>query len=109
MRGRHDETGKSDRGAAPRPNGSRRRIALGMALCLATLAACAAQPYTHTPGAPGFFHGLLHGFIAWFALVGHIFNPEIRIYAYPNSGGWYDFGFLIGASLRGGGAGAASR
>jgi len=74
-----------------------------------TLAACAAQPYVDVDGAPGFFHGLLHGFIAWFALVGHVFNHDIRVYAYPNTGGWYDFGFLIGLSVWGGGAAAASQ
>jgi hypothetical protein len=84
----------------------RRGVALAV-LALATLAACASQPYVDVEGSPGFWHGLLHGFIAWFALVGHIFNHDIRVYAYPNSGGWYDFGFLLGAGAWGGGAGAA--
>lgn len=84
----------------------KRRAASLSALCLLTLAACASQPYVETANAPGFFHGLLHGFIAWFALIGHVFNHDIRIYAYPNNGGWYDFGFLLGASVWGGGAGA---
>jgi hypothetical protein len=88
---------------------ARRRIAALSILVLLTIAGCAAQPYVETPGAPGFFHGLLHGFIAWFALIGHLFDHHIRVYAYPNNGGWYDFGFLIGASAWGGGAGASAR
>ena len=70
------------------------------------LAACAHQPVVSTYDPPGFFYGLLHGFISPFALVGSLFN-DVRIYAFPNSGGWYDFGFLIGvASLFGGAASA---
>ncbi len=95
---------RSDLGLKRRP-----RIGAMAVLLLLTLAACASQPYVDTEGAPGFFHGALHGFIAWFALVGHVFNHHIRVYAFPNSGGWYDFGFLIGAGLWGGGAGASAR
>lgn len=87
----------------------KRRLVTVTAFCLLTLAACASQPYLPVEGAPGFLHGLLHGFIAWFALAGHIFDHNIRIYAYPNNGGWYDFGFLLGVSVWGGGAGASAR
>ena len=87
----------------------KRKIIVLIALCALTVAACASQPYVDDPSeAPGFFMGLLHGFIAWFAIVGHIFDKSIRVYAYPNTGGWYDFGLLIGASLWGGGAGASA-
>jgi hypothetical protein len=45
-----------------------------------------------------------------FSFIGSIFS-DIRIYAYPNAGGWYDFGFLLGAMafLGGGGASSSSR
>ena len=33
------------------------------------------------------------------------FNPGVRIYEKNNSGRWYDFGFLIGASISLGGSG----
>lgn len=51
--------------------------------------------------------GFLHGFIIVFSLIGSIFT-DVRIYAFPNSGFWYDLGFFLGASafLGGGGAGA---
>ena len=61
--------------------------------------ACATQPYTGGGGAPGFFSGLWHGFISPLALFGHISISDIRVYAFPNSGGWYDFGFLLGAGV----------
>lgn len=71
------------------------------------LAACATQPPPQAPGPPGFLWGLLHGFLILFSFIASLFT-DYRIYAYPNSGGWYDFGFLLGAMafLGGGGAGA---
>ena len=35
--------------------------------------------------------------------------PTLPIYAYPNSGWWYDLGYLIGASAFLGGGGASAR
>jgi hypothetical protein len=79
----------------------KRRLASIAALSMVTLADCASQPLdgVDRSEAPGFFSGLLHGFIAWFALIGHFFNDDISVYAFPNSGGWYDFGFLLGAGF----------
>lgn len=72
------------------------------------LASCASQPHPNAYNPPGFFLGLLHGFLIFFSFIGSLFT-DIRIYAFPNSGGWYDFGYLIGASMfLGGGASAAS-
>jgi len=73
------------------------------------LVSCAHQPAPDSYNPPGFFSGVWHGFTIFFALIGHLFDNSIRIYAFPNSGGWYDFGFFIGASaFAGGGASAAS-
>lgn len=58
---------------------------------------------------PGFFTGLWHGWIAVFAMIGHIFDSSIAVYSVPNNGGWYDFGFLLGVGGFGGSAGAAAR
>ena len=69
---------------------------------------CAHQPLTESYDPPGFFSGLFHGFIIVFSLIGSIFM-DIRIYAFPNSGFFYDLGFLIGASAFLGGAGASSQ
>jgi hypothetical protein len=70
------------------------------------LAACATQPAPPIVDLPGFFMGLWHGAIAPLALVAGWFS-DIRMYAFPNSGGWYDFGFLIGLSAIWGGGGVA--
>jgi len=45
----------------------------------------------------GFLHGLWHGFTCFFSFFGSLFSDEIAIYAIYNNGGWYDFGFLLGA------------
>ncbi len=44
---------------------------------------------------PAFLPGLFHGFTAIAALIGSLFF-HIRIYAFPNSGFWYDAGFVVG-------------
>jgi len=81
------------------------RTALAL-LLLASLAACAHQPELPRLGeVPGFFGGLWHGLIAPIAFVGSLFT-DVRMYAFPNSGGWYDFGFLLGLGVWGGGAAA---
>ncbi len=73
------------------------------------LASCASQPTPEAYNPPGFFSGLLHGFLILFSFVGSLFT-DVRIYSFPNSGGWYDFGYLIGASMfLGGGGASASR
>ncbi len=53
--------------------------------------------------APGFWHGLVHGLVAPFAFVGSLFT-DVRMYAWPNRGPWYDFGFLLGIAVWAGGA-----
>jgi hypothetical protein len=82
-----------------------RWLLISMSLC--ALASCATQPPAQTADAPGFFSGLWHGFIILFSFIGSLFMDH-RIYAFPNSGGWYDFGFLIGASAALGASGAAA-
>jgi len=79
------------------------------ALCIGALvvSSCAHQPAPSANDPPGFFSGLLHGFLILFGFIGSLFT-DVRIYAFPNSGGWYDFGYLIGASMFLGGSGASA-
>ena len=90
--------------------GKRHRILCFVAICAAALllASCATQPYPSAYDPPGFFSGLLHGFLIVFSFIGSLLT-DYRIYAFPNSGGWYDFGYLIGASMFLGGSGASAR
>ena len=85
-----------------------RAIAFPLVMFL-TLTGCATQSDVASGDAPGFLLGLFHGFTSMFSLIGSLFT-EYRVYAYPNSGFWYDFGFCLGVILLlgGGGAGAKS-
>ena len=70
------------------------------------LTACAA---TQAPGrveavAHGFWLGLWHGFIFPVAFIGSLFVDNVALYAVPNNGGWYDFGYFLGIVVFGVGA-----
>jgi hypothetical protein len=81
--------------------------ASGALLALLLLAGCARQMpdgVSHTPGTPGFLWGLWHGFVFPWAWIGSLFDSGIAVYAVPNSGGWYDFGFFLGITVLGGGS-----
>jgi hypothetical protein len=67
--------------------------------CVATQQAGAVAPH-----APGFLFGLWHGFIFPVAWIVSLFAPSVAIYAVPNNGGWYDFGYFLGIVVFGVGA-----
>lgn len=71
-----------------------------------TLTACAAtqQVDAIAPTAPGFLLGLWHGFIFPVAWIVSLVVPKVAIYAVPNNGGWYDFGYFLGIVVFGVGA-----
>ena len=62
------------------------------------------------PGAEraGFLAGFWHGLILPLAFIVSLFNTGVRIYEKHNRGRWYDFGFIIGASISIGGGGHES-
>lgn len=62
------------------------------------LIGCAHQPESYAYNPPGFWSGLIHGLIIPLSLIGSLFM-DIRIYAFPNSGVWYDFGFVVGGTI----------
>ena len=45
----------------------------------------------------GFWYGVWHGMILPISWLCSVFNEEVAIYAIYNNGGWYDFGFALGA------------
>jgi hypothetical protein len=80
-------------------------VALGFALLLSACAATQApDAVAHAPGTPGFLLGLWHGFIFPVAWIVSLFTDKVAIYAVPNNGGWYDFGYFIGIVFIGVGA-----
>ena len=72
------------------------------------LSACAERPMGHT-GDPAFVRGLIDGLVAPISFVISLFSTSVRMYQFPNIGRWYDFGFLIGLSVWGGGGATATR
>lgn len=89
--------------------GPLRALSLSPLLLLAGCAREAATAVSHAPGAPGFVLGLWHGFIFPWDWIGSLFDPRIAVYAVPNNGGWYDFGYFLGITLLGGGSWFGSR
>jgi hypothetical protein len=72
---------------------------LALAACTATQASDAVAPQ-----APGFLLGLWLGLIFPLAWIASLFMPDIAVYAVPNNGGWYDFGYFLGIVVFGVGA-----
>ena len=79
-------------------------IAVHLPACLKTACAASQAAGAVAPGAPGFWLGLWHGFIFPLAWLVSLFAPNIAVYAVPNNGGWYDFGFFLGIVVFGVGA-----
>ena len=78
---------------------------LALPSCLLTTGCAATQSSgAIAPTAPGFLLGLWHGFIFPVAWVVSLFTNQVAIYAVPNNGGWYDFGYFLGIVVFGVGA-----
>ena len=94
----------------------RKKLFLGavllVAICL--LLGCAAGPNQLKDSAvsngpvAGFWLGLWHGLILPFTFFISLFNGNVSIYEIHNNGGWYNFGFLLGAASTLGGGGAST-
>ncbi len=76
-------------------------LALSLSACAATQAPDAVA---HGPDTPGFLLGLWHGFIFPVAWLVSLFADKVAVYAVPNNGGWYDFGYFLGIVVFGVGA-----
>ena len=57
----------------------------------------------------GFLKGLWHGIIAPFTFFVSLFTENVSLYEVHNTGGWYDFGFVLGAGILFGGSGRAAK
>ena len=87
-----------------------------VAVALLLLASCGAGPNALANSArddgvvAGFWRGWGNGFISPVTFVISLFNPKVQIYEVHNNGGWYNFGFILGAAaILGGGAGGGAR
>ncbi len=73
-------------------------------LLILLLVSCAGpNPSINTPDIggdiAGFFSGLWHGMIAAFAFIASLFWDSVHFYEVHNNGGWYNFGFALGAGF----------
>jgi hypothetical protein len=79
-------------------------VLLGL-LVVFLLSGCAPgpNPAENTPNkegaVAGFFIGIWHGLISPITFIVSIFNRQVRLYEVHNNGGWYNFGFVLGAGL----------
>lgn len=83
------------------------RTKAGIVATALLLAACATQApsaVNQAASTPGFLFGLWHGFIFPVAWVLSLVMPDVAVYAVPNNGGWYDFGYFVGIVFLGVGA-----
>jgi len=95
----------------------KRALVLAVAiLVLAATTGCAPGPnqLAQSPDdegeVAGFWLGLWHGIIAPITFIISLFSDNVHMYDVHNNGGWYNFGFLLGASIiLGGGGGGAGR
>ncbi len=77
----------------------------GLIVLLMALSACAPgpNPAEKTTAADGkiagFWLGLWHGLISPITFVISLFSKTVRLYEVHNNGGWYNFGFVLGAGL----------
>lgn len=84
-------------------------------LMILLLSACAAgvNPQVDMAGddgeIAGFWTGLWHGIIIPFTFIISLFSETVNVYEVFNSGGWYDFGFVLGAGTFLGGSGSTAK
>jgi hypothetical protein len=84
----------------------RRALLIGLIFLAAVLSwSCAPGPNAmeKTAGAggavAGFWMGIWHGLISPVTFIISLFTKDIRFYEVHNTGGWYNFGFVLGAGL----------
>ncbi|MFA6105791.1 MAG: hypothetical protein WC725_04355 [Patescibacteria group bacterium] len=76
-----------------------------LVITLFQMSGCAAgpNPATHTASSDGniagFWLGLWHGLICGITFIISLFYDTVSFYEVHNNGGWYNFGFVLGAGI----------
>ncbi|MDF1596508.1 MAG: hypothetical protein P1T08_10505 [Acidimicrobiia bacterium] len=93
----------------------RKHLLVTVILFALLLAACAAGPNPQVDVATdngemaGFWLGLWHGIILPIVFIISLFSDNVNVYEVFNNGGWYNFGFVLGAGTFLGGSSRAGR
>jgi len=69
---------------------------MSLVMCLI---GCAANNEMYLSKPAGFWAGFWHGLICIVTFIISLFTDSVGIYEINNSGGWYDFGFILGAVI----------
>lgn len=83
----------------------KKTVALAFLLLLLLTLSCAPGPNhlartaDREGNVAGFWKGVWHGLIAPVTFIVSLFSESVSLYEVHNSGGWYDFGFVLGAGL----------
>ena len=80
-------------------------VVLALVVLAIVVTGCAPGDEAFVEKPAGFLAGLWHGLICVITFVLSVFIDSIHMYETSNVGGWYDLGFLIGASGALGGGG----
>ncbi len=78
-------------------------------LSIVVISSCAPGNEQFEAQPAGFWYGLWHGLICVITFIISLFSDSVHMFEVNNSGSWYDFGFLLGASLALSGSWGASK
>jgi hypothetical protein len=78
-------------------------IILGLFILIIVTSSCAPGNTRFDVKPAGFWAGLWHGLICVITFIISLFSKSVAMYEVSNSGGWYNFGFLLGAAFALGG------
>jgi hypothetical protein len=76
-----------------------RILLITMLIILLLSAGCAPGNDRFVEKPAGFWSGLWHGLICVITFIISLFSKTVRMYETANTGGWYNFGFLLGAAI----------
>ena len=79
-------------------------VFMGLVIFLLITISCAPGNKRFDEKPAGFLAGLWHGIICVITFVISLFTDSVHMYEVNNSGGWYNFGFLLGAAIALGGS-----
>lgn len=83
---------------------------VGFILILIIATSCAPGNTRFEDKSAGFWSGLWHGLISPITFIISLFNKNVGIYELNNTGGWYNFGFILGVAICfGGGSGSSCK